>query len=142
MKHTSNLIALALAGTFAGAAIAADPAPAVGNKADSTKVVPQRSDLQPGAAPTVQSMGENAQRQHDRNAAATPKSPDAAKTPGVTATGATATTSATAAAPAPTGAGQVRDWAAIDKNKDNLISPEEMEEFLKQSSAAAPAPKS
>lgn len=24
-----------------------------------------------------------------------------------------------------------RDWAAIDKNKDNLISPEEMEAYLK-----------
>jgi hypothetical protein len=26
--------------------------------------------------------------------------------------------------------GEVRDWAAIDKNKDNLISPEEMEAEL------------
>ena len=24
-----------------------------------------------------------------------------------------------------------RDWAAIDKNRDNLISPEEMESYLK-----------
>ena len=29
-------------------------------------------------------------------------------------------------------AGEVRDWRAIDKNHDNLISPEEMEAALKQ----------
>lgn len=34
-----------------------------------------------------------------------------------------------AAAPG-AGSGAVRDWAAIDTNKDNLISPDEMQKYL------------
>jgi hypothetical protein len=41
----------------------------------------------------------------------------------------------TRAAPA-AAEGQVRDWSKIDLNKDNLISPEEMEKWL----AANPGP--
>jgi hypothetical protein len=37
---------------------------------------------------------------------------------------------AAAAAAAPK-SGDVRDWAKMDTNKDNLISPEEMEAYLK-----------
>ena len=32
--------------------------------------------------------------------------------------------------------GQTRDWAKIDSNRDNLISPEEMEKYLQESWAA------
>jgi hypothetical protein len=31
---------------------------------------------------------------------------------------------------------EVRDWAKIDTNKDNLISPDEMERYLQESWAA------
>lgn len=31
---------------------------------------------------------------------------------------------------------EVRDWAQIDTNKDNLISPDEMERYLQESWAA------
>jgi hypothetical protein len=43
---------------------------------------------------------------------------------------------ATAARTAPADVGPVRDWRQIDLNKDNLISPEEMEKWL----AANPGP--
>jgi hypothetical protein len=39
--------------------------------------------------------------------------------------------------PAAVASGEVRDWAAIDKNNDNLISPEEMEAALKQNAPTA-----
>ncbi|EHR69443.1 hypothetical protein BurJ1DRAFT_0561 [Burkholderiales bacterium JOSHI_001] len=51
---------------------------------------------------------------------------------------------ATASArPAPaTAPGQVRDWSKIDLNKDNLISPEEMEKWLAENPGPlAPAKK-
>ena len=35
-----------------------------------------------------------------------------------------------AAAPRATTGGAVRDWAAIDTNRDNAVSPEEMQKFL------------
>lgn len=127
MKHAKTLLEAALVVAFATGATANAQTPATGNKADKTQVMPPRSDLKPGAAPTVPSMDSNAQRQHDRNAGAA-KSAGSAKTTGT----------ATSAAP---GAGEVRNWGEIDKNKDNLISPEEMEEYLKQS-RSTPAPKS
>jgi len=43
--------------------------------------------------------------------------------------------SSTKAQHPPVAAGEVRDWRAIDKNHDNLISPEEMEAALKQPSS-------
>jgi hypothetical protein len=127
MKHAHTLLGAALVVAFTTSAIAADPASPTGNKADKTQVVPSRSDLQPGAAPTVQRMDDNAQRQHDPNSAA-------ARNAGPAKSAGTAT-------PAAASAGDVRDWAAIDKNKDNLISPDEMESYLTQSRSAA-APKS
>ena len=36
---------------------------------------------------------------------------------------------------APVASSEVRNWKAIDKNHDNLISPEEMEAALKQPSS-------
>ena len=125
MKHTKTLLGAAFAVACASAAAAAAPTPATGNKADKTQVMPSRSDLKPGAAPTVPSMDSNAQRQHDRNSGA-------AKTAGTGKVAATAT---------PASVGEVRDWAVIDKNKDNLVSPDEMEAYLKQS-GPIPAPKS
>ena len=125
MTHAQTLLVAAFGVAFASATIAAAPATPIGNKADKTQVVPSRSDLQPGAAPTVRGLDDNVQRQHDRNSA-TGKKAGTAK-----ATGATV----------PPSAGEVRDWSEIDKNKDNLISPEEMENYLTQSRATR-APKS
>jgi hypothetical protein len=119
MIRAHTLLSAALVAAVTTLTMAADPSSPVGNKADKTQVVPSRSDLQPGAAPTLSNMDDNAQRQHDPNSAA-----GTAKPAGAT--------------PAP-GAGEVRDWSAIDKNKDNLISPEEMEAYLMQTrSPAAP----
>jgi hypothetical protein len=57
------------------------------------------------------------------------KPADAAKKPAAAATAKQAKPVTTAAA-ADKGS-EVRDWAKIDTNKDNLISPEEMEAYLK-----------
>jgi hypothetical protein len=104
-------------------ALAADDATKQGksatNKADKTQVVPSRDDLQPGAAPSVQRMDDNVQRQHDRDRGS-----------GATAAGGAAT-GTNAGRTASADAKDVRDWDAIDKNNDNLIGPEEMEEALK-----------
>ena len=56
MNHAQTLLGVAIAVAFATAAIAAEPTAAPGNKADKNQVVPARSGLQPGAAPTVQRM--------------------------------------------------------------------------------------
>jgi hypothetical protein len=56
-------------------------------------------------------MDANAQRAHDRNTGATPR---------------------TKQQQPPVAARDVRNWQAIDKNHDNLISPEEMEADLQQ----------
>ncbi|MBA2724306.1 MAG: hypothetical protein H0W48_03525 [Methylibium sp.] len=53
-----------------------------------------------------------------------PAAPAAAKA--VTTTAAVATATAATAKP-----GAVRDWAEIDKNRDNAVTPEEMEAYLK-----------
>ena len=94
-------------------------------KTDKTQVVPGKNDLKQSPA-TLEKMDDNAQRIHDRDRAAGPR--------GVQ-------TTATAASSTRAPADGVRDWAAIDKNKDNLISPEEMEAHLAEGRpAAAPAP--
>ncbi|HZP87983.1 MAG TPA: hypothetical protein VFB54_14295 [Burkholderiales bacterium] len=41
-----------------------------------------------------------------------------------------ASTAAMAADTTTQGSVEVRDWAAIDTNKDNLISPDEMQKYL------------
>lgn len=96
------------------------------NKADATQVVPSREDLKPGAAPTVPRMDDNAQRQHDRN------------------TGVDNPAKAGSASAANTGnmAPEVRNWEAIDTNKDNSIQPEEMEVWLKKVGPQAAKPAS
>jgi hypothetical protein len=110
-----------LAGSF-GIAVAADQAATPTNKADATKAMPAREDLKPGAAPTVERMDDNAQRQHGRSGAA----------------GGSAAAQGGAAGGKPMASGTaqvasgVRDWKAIDTNNDNLIQPEEMEAALKE----------
>ena len=118
------LLAVAFVATavFSSAVSAQTTSPAT-NKADPKQTMPARDDMKPGAAPTVQNIGDNAKRQHDPKAAAANKAGTAA---------------AAAATPATTG-DEVRDWARIDSNKDNLISPDEMEKYLTDSRSAAPA---
>jgi hypothetical protein len=108
--HIALASALVAASLTGGGALAAEQTKT--NKADKSQVVPQRDDLKPGAAPTVQRMDDNAQRAHDRDAG---------------------TARSGSAKPAATGGAQVRDWAQIDKNKDHLVGPEEMEQWLSQS---------
>lgn len=124
-KQLTSTLAIALLASagWCASALAQDkaaPAASAAN-ADKPQVVPGKKDLNPYPA-TVEKMDDNAQRIHDRDSAA----------------GRQGTNAAGRQARAPSAA--VRDWAAIDKNKDNLISPEEMEAALKeswQSSAAA-----
>ncbi|MBA2722026.1 MAG: hypothetical protein H0W48_12930 [Methylibium sp.] len=96
------------------------------NKADQTQVVPSRDDLQPGAAPTVESMDANAQRQHDRNRDGSAQG---------------SSTGAAAGGEMAAASSETRDWSAIDTNNDNLISPEEMEAALKADGPQAAEPK-
>lgn len=95
-------------------------------KDDKTQVVPGRQDVKPSPA-TVEKMDDNAQRIHDRNSAAKPQAGAASNVRPTAAAG-------QASRNVPEG---VRDWAAIDKNKDNLISPEEMEAALKEGAPSA-----
>lgn len=108
---SSMAVALACA-TFGGATLAQDKSTSP-QKADKTKVTPGKKEAPKTAEPSVETMDDNAQRAHDRNKTAGAKDPAAARR-------------------APTAVGEVRDWRAIDKNRDNLISPEEMEASLKQ----------
>jgi hypothetical protein len=62
--------------------------------------------------------------------AATDKPAEPAKKPAATA--AAGNTPAKAAPRAAAAKVETRDWAKIDTNKDNLISPEEMERYLKE----------
>lgn len=121
-------VALLAAAGLCASALAQDKAAPPAN-ADKTQVVPSKKDLKPYPA-TVKKMDDNAQRIHDRDSAAAPQ-------------GSASNVQATATAgqqarKVPEG---IRDWAAIDKNKDNLISPEEMEAALKEGGPPAnPAP--
>jgi|GEM_PF-6398923 hypothetical protein len=75
-------------------------------------------------------LDDNTQRQHSRGAspaAPQPDAPDAQRKTGQPAS--------MKGAPAPRASG-VRDWAAIDTNKDHLISPQEMEAALASSAGA------
>lgn len=154
-----NRIKTALGATFVAASVMASGAFAADdskadkatktNKADATQVVPSRDDLKPGAAPTVRDMDANTQRQHDPNSAAAKAGRDEMKpdaTPTARGTGETTNLGRAGAQPAAaataTSAADVRDWAAIDKNNDNLISPEEMEEALKAPAPQAAKPRS
>lgn len=125
--HTALAAAVAALSVAGGAAFAADaPAGSKTDKADKTQVVPARDDMKPGAAPSVPRMDDNAQRAHDPDRAA--KSKDKGK--GAAASGETTATGGKAGRA--TSSADVRDWSKIDKNNDHLISPEEMEEALKE----------
>jgi hypothetical protein len=127
LASTMAAALLASAGLCASA-LAQDKA-APPTKAEKTQVTPGKNDLKQSPA-TLEKMDDNAQRIHDRDRAAAPRG-----SASNVQTTATATSSTRAAADG------VRDWAAIDKNKDNLISPEEMEAHLAEGRPAAqPAP--
>ncbi len=123
--HSTIAVALLACSAWSGVALAQDrPAPA--RNADSkTQVTPGKQGNLPNAEPaSVERLDDNAQRIHDRNrSGAAPRSNTGGQQAGA--------------------AEGVRDWAAIDTNKDNLISPEEMMAFLRQGQAtpaqAAPA---
>lgn len=144
MKRSMNsALALALLATAAwcGPALAqAQTAPAAGrvdppvkaDKADSTQVTPHRKDTE-ATPPSLEKLDDNAQRSHDRNSTAAPRGSDSNARPNAKA-------GSDGARPARS-TEAVRDWAAIDKNKDHLISPEEMEAALKQDRPVSePAP--
>ncbi|MCY7369574.1 MAG: hypothetical protein LH479_01550 [Polaromonas sp.] len=118
-----NVAAFAATSMVGAAAWAADDtkAGAKTNKADQTQVMPAREDLKPGAAPTIESMDANTQRAHDRDRGAKPEPRASA-----------ARAAPSAKAGPALAAGDVRDWKKIDKNQDNLISPEEMESELNE----------
>jgi hypothetical protein len=90
------------------------------NRSPSTAPNPDKAQTAPSpgavqqqqANPSNENMDANAQRAHSRASGSTPSS----------------STGKTTSQP---GAGEVRDWRAIDKNHDNLIQPEEMEAELK-----------
>src|SRR5262249_15035483 len=88
-------------------------APTDSPNAGKTQQAPKQSDVQ-RQEPSSENMDSNAQRQHSRS------------TPASKSTGRQSGNSNQHAA-----VGAVRDWKAIDKNHDNLISPEEMEADLK-----------
>lgn len=125
-RLTSTMaVALLASAGWCATALAQDKA-APPAKADKTQVVPGKQDLKPSPA-TVEKLDDNAQRIHDRDRAAAPQG---------SASNVQANANAGQAARAP--AEGVRDWAAIDKNKDNLISPEEMEAYLNEGRPPAP----
>jgi hypothetical protein len=93
---------------------------------DKMPVVPGKKEM-PTNSPTVEKMDDNTQRQHGRGGSAA--------SPG-RATNAKAPASGNAGTQTRLPPGEVRDWSAIDKNKDNLISPEEMEAALRESRPA------
>lgn len=128
-RLASTMAVALLAAAGLGTSALAQDKPATPADADKTQVVPGKKDLKPYPA-TVKKMDDNTQRIHDRDSAAAPQgSASNAKTSG---------TAAEHSRKVPDG---VRDWAAIDKNKDHLISPEEMEAALKEGGPPAnPAP--
>jgi hypothetical protein len=125
-RFTSTLSVAMLAGAGWCASALAQDKPATPANADKTQVVPGKKDLKPYPA-TVEKMDDNTQRIHDRDSAAVPQG----------STSNAKTTAGQQVRKVPEG---VRDWAAIDKNGDHLISPEEMEAALNDGRPpAAPA---
>ncbi len=116
--------AIVAASFHSAAVLAADPADSATNKADSMQVVPNRSDLKPGAAPDMKQMDDNAQRQH---------APDRATSgQGASTDGAEASPTQPGSADAAAASTADRDRANPDTNGDNLVTPEEMEKFLER----------
>jgi hypothetical protein len=114
MKRFNLTIAAALVCAAFGAGAFAQDKPAPSRKAtDKTQVQPSKQEAQQ-AEPSNENMDANAQRAHDRNTGTTPRSGSKQQQqPQVSAR-------------------DVRNWQTIDKNHDNLISPEEMEAELQQ----------
>jgi hypothetical protein len=116
MKRIHCTVAAALiAAAFSSAALAQDKptAPADAPNANKKVQAPDKDSVQ-HQQPTTENMDSNAQRQHSRS---TPS--------------AQSNRSAQGSRTQQAQVGEVRNWAAIDKNKDHLISPEEMEAALK-----------
>jgi hypothetical protein len=114
-RFNSAMIAAALVcAAFGVGACAADNL-ARSTEADKTQVKPSKMEAQQ-AQPSNETMDANAQRAHDRNTGST--------------------TSRTTTQRPQVATGEVRNWDAIDKNNDNLISPEEMEAELQQKGAS------
>ena len=114
MKRFNSAIAAALVCAAFGAGAFAQDKPAPSRKAtDKTQVQPSKQEAQQ-TEPSNENMDANAQRAHDRNTGTTAKSKSGSKQQPQVA------------------ARDVRNWSAIDKNHDNLISPEEMEADLQQ----------
>jgi hypothetical protein len=127
--HSSTIFAALLASAGLCATALAQDKVAPPAKTEKTQVTPGKNEVKP-IAPTLEKMDDNAQRIHDRNRTAAPQG---------SASNVQGSGNAGQATRGP--AEGVRDWAAIDKNKDNLISPEEMEaELQRDRPAATPAP--
>ena len=94
--------------------------------AQSKQPAPAAPPAQQTQEPSARSLDDNVQRQHGRDQATGPaRSGTAPQTTGQT------------QARAGASAGEVRDWGAIDTNRDNLIQPEEMEAALKEAGTQA-----
>ncbi len=115
-RLTSTLAAVGVAAAFAIPAFAQDKptAPADSPNAGKTQQAPKKSEVQ-GKEPSAENMDSNAQRAHSRSTPAASASSKASH-------GRTQTAQL----------GEVRNWAAIDKNKDHLIEPDEMQAYLDQ----------
>ena len=112
MNRFNSTLAIALVCAAFGTGALAQDKPAPAGSTDKTKVAPSKKDVQQQQSdPKNENMDANAQRAHDRNTGSSAKTKTQHPQVAV---------------------GEVRDWKAIDKNHDNLISPEEMEASLKQ----------
>jgi hypothetical protein len=124
MNRIASRLSIALLATagIASTALAADQTAQSQQDPDKTQVVPSRGDLQP-SDPSLRSMDDNVQRQHDKDRGGNTDSPNVA--------------SRNAGATGQAAAGGVRDWSAVDTNSDNLIQPAEMEAALKETGPQA-----
>lgn len=128
----------------------AQPAAKPGQPAGAGVVAPSAETLdanaqrahsrEPGPAPaesattpprsTVQQMDDNAQRAHRPDAAPGARTAQSGRCTEQQATGGSRPTAATG--------NEVRNWAAIDKNKNHLIEPDEMQAYLDEGRAGNP----
>jgi len=114
MKRFKSMIAMVL--TSAGlcsVAIAQDRPAAAGGGYTSPQTTQNQQGVNP-TQPSNENLDANAQRAHSPSMTRSGPSSDAK------------------AGEVPASPSEVRDWSAIDKNHDNLISSEEMEAYLKE----------
>lgn len=114
MKSTLSTIAVAIAAASFCAGAMAQEHTATAKTSEPVKVAGTEKGMQTGTQPSNATLDDNAQRAHSRSTSATSGNKKMQHTK--------------------MAAGEVRDWRAIDKNHDNLISPEEMEAALKKGS--------